>query len=82
MIRESEGPRIVSCQIHKRIFLFNSKPRDFLRAGIKDLDCEVAEISSVRLGECEVTVCFTEHENVGCSSEWVFEHADRLQKDF
>jgi len=82
MIGESEGPRIVSSQIHYRVFLFDSKPWDFLGACIKDLFCEVAEIGSIRLSQCEVTVCFTEHKDVRCAPEGVFEQADRLEEDF
>jgi len=82
MIRESERPWIVSCQIHYRLFLFDSKPWDFLGARVKDLFCEVAEIGSIRLSQCEVTVCFTEHKDVRSAPEGVFEQADRLQEDF
>lgn len=80
-LRESKRPRQVAIQGHQRVLLFDSEPRFFFEASVEDLLCEVAEVGAVWLGQFDVVLGLTEHEDVRSSSEWVGVHRDRLEED-
>lgn len=62
--------------------MLNSEPWFLLKAGVEDLLRKLAEVGTVWLCKFDVIVCFTEHEDVRSSSEWIVVHSNRLQEDF